>query len=106
MPAIEVTSQKAFKGLIQKGVTLVDFHADWCGPCKAQAPIIDELDQNFKGRANVAKLDIDSHKNIAVSYGIQSIPTVIIFKDGREVRRFVGLQASGTMDEELKKALS
>ena len=106
MAAIEITSQKAFKGLIQTGVTLVDFHAKWCAPCGAQAPVIDDLEQRYQGVADVAKLDIDNHKNIAVRYGIQSIPTVIIFKNGREVRRFIGLQAAGTIDEELKKALS
>ena len=105
MAVIEITSQKEFMDLIQAGVTLIDFHAQWCAPCWSQAPIIDELDKRYNGLAVVAKLDIDDNRSLAANYGIQSIPTVIIFKDGSELKRFIGLQASGAIETVLEKAL-
>lgn len=71
---------------------LVDFYADWCGPCKMMAPVIEELARELEGKAKVGKINIDENTNIAVKYDIMSIPTLIIFKDGKEVRRFVGLR--------------
>ncbi len=71
---------------------LVDFFAEWCGPCKMQAPIIDELEKEYKGKAKIYKLDVDKAQETASKYQVMSIPTIVIFKDGKEVERLMGLQ--------------
>ena len=81
---------------IGSGRALVDFWASWCGPCRMVAPIIEELGTEFEGRVTVAKVDVDSEGAIASRYGILSIPTVIMFDDGVEARRFVGVQPKDT----------
>jgi thioredoxin 1 len=73
-----------FDNAISKGVTLVDFYADWCGPCKMLNPIIHEISDEYKGRAVVAKVDVDKAQETAQKYDVTSIPTVILFVDGKE----------------------
>ena len=70
---------------------LVDFWAEWCGPCKMLGPVIDELAGEYEGKAKVGKIDIDNNRDAAVQYGIQSIPSIIIFKNGEIVNKFVGI---------------
>jgi thioredoxin 1 len=77
--------------LQSKVPVLVDFWAEWCMPCKMLSPTIDALADEFKGRAKIGKVDTDSNRETAVKYGISAIPTVIIFKDGQIVKKFVGL---------------
>jgi thioredoxin 1 len=72
---------------------LVDFWAEWCGPCRAVAPFIEELAGDFAGKAKVGKVDTDSNRDTALKFGISAIPTVMIFKDGQVVKRFVGVQS-------------
>jgi thioredoxin 1 len=72
---------------------LVDFWAEWCGPCLRLAPTIDKLAQDYAGRVKVGKVNTDSNHDVAMKYGISSIPTVIIFKDGQPVQRIVGLRS-------------
>ncbi len=81
-----------FTSTISNGVTLVDFYADWCGPCRMIAPILDELSAQFAGKAKIAKLDIESAQDTTTNYQVTSIPTVILFKNGKEVSRVVGLR--------------
>ena len=69
---------------------LVDFWAAWCGPCKMIAPVVEEIAQMFQGKLDVGKLNVDENGAIAAEYGVMSIPTLIIFKDGKEAERFVG----------------
>ncbi len=71
---------------------LVDFYADWCGPCKMMAPIIGELATELHGKGKVGKINIDENQELAIKYNVMSIPTLIIFKDGKEVKRFVGVR--------------
>ena len=86
-------------------VVLVDFWAGWCGPCRVLAPTIEELAKEYAGKALVAKLDVDENPEKAECFQVFSIPTLIIFKDGCEVERLVGLCAKGKIDELLKKHL-
>ena len=71
---------------------LVDFYADWCGPCNAMAPVIEELASELDGKAKVGKINVDENSDIAVEYNVMSIPTLIIFKNGKEEKRLVGLR--------------
>lgn len=71
---------------------LVDFYADWCGPCNAMAPVIEELATELDGKAKVGKINVDDNSDIAVEYNVMSIPTLIIFQNGKEEKRLVGLR--------------
>lgn len=88
-----------FDNEISKGTTLVDFYADWCGPCRMIAPIIEELSSEMSGKAKIAKLDIETSQETPGKLGITSIPTLIVFKDGQEASRVVGVKGK----EELKR---
>ena len=72
---------------------LVDFYADWCGPCNMMAPIIEELASDLQGKARVGKINVDENQNLAMEYNVMSIPTLIIFKEGKEVKRMVGVRS-------------
>lgn len=91
-----------FTESIASGTVLVDFWADWCGPCKMLAPIIEELAQDFDGSVMVGKLDTDESSKTAITYGITAIPTVILFKNGEEVTRFVGVHPKDDYAEALE----
>jgi len=86
-------TNKNFDSIICNGVTLVDFWADWCGPCKMQAPVIDELWEKYEGKVTVAKLNVDDEPSIAARFGVMSIPTLIVYREGEEVTRRVGVQS-------------
>lgn len=85
---------------------LVDFWAEWCMPCRMLTPTIEQLAEEYAGKVKVGKLDTDNNKDVSVKYGIQAIPTVILFKDGEVKRKFVGLQSKGdfaaALDELIK----
>ena len=93
----------SFDRTISDGVTLVDFWAPWCGPCRIQGPILDKVAQSVKDRAQIAKVNVDEVGILAGRFGVQSIPTLILFKDGNEVRRFVGVQSHETLIEVINK---
>ena len=85
------------------GAALVDFFADWCGPCKIVAPLIEKMAQDFKGKAGVYKINTDNAQALATSLGIRGIPTLIFFKDGKEVNRVVGVTSAENLAAELNK---
>ncbi len=82
---------------------LVDFWAEWCAPCRMMSPVIEELAQEFNGRINVLKLNVDDNQETAQQYGIRSIPTLILFRDGEEVERLVGFMAKAQIADRLGK---
>ncbi len=82
--------ESSFEHGVSKGLTLVDFWAAWCAPCRALAPTMDKLAEEYSDKLTVAKVDIDSNPAIPVKFGIRGIPTVIMFKDGKQVDMFVG----------------
>jgi thioredoxin 1 len=90
-----------FQKSIKKGITLVDFWAVWCGPCRRQAPIIEEIANEVGKKFKISKLDVDVNKTVASQYNVRNIPTLIIFKDGTEVKRMVGVQDKQTLLNEL-----
>jgi len=89
-----VLSDATFEQSVEKGkgVTLVDFWAEWCGPCKSIAPIVEQIASENDGKLTVGKLDVDANIDTPSKYGVRGIPTLILFKDGEPVERFVGFR--------------
>lgn len=85
-------TDSTFDATVSSGVTLVDFWAPWCPPCRMQGPIVEKLAESFDGKAVVAKVNVDEEAQSATKFGVSNIPTLVILKDGKEVKRFVGLQ--------------
>ena len=104
---IVVLSDQQFQAEVIDSPTpvLVDFSAEWCGPCKALAPIIEELADEYAGRVKVAKLDIDNNHQSASKYEIQSVPTMIVFQNGQPVKKFVGLTPKNRIAAALDEVL-
>lgn len=84
---------------------LVDFFATWCGPCRDQSPIINELAEDFKEKAVIGKIDVGKFQQIAAEYGVMSIPAIMIFKNGKVVENFIGLQSKETLENAVNKYL-
>ncbi|MCP4681688.1 MAG: thioredoxin [Desulfobacterales bacterium] len=84
---------------------LVDFWAEWCGPCKMVGPAVEELAREYKGKIKIAKMDVDVNRETPARFGIRNIPTLILFKGGEVAHIIVGTQSKSHIDEELKKLL-
>lgn len=93
------------KALASGQLLMVDFWADWCGPCKMLAPVIEGLGDEYEGKAIVGKINVDEEQELAIRYGVMSIPTVIFFKNGEEVDRKVGVLPAAQFTEALEKYL-
>lgn len=104
---VTVLTNENFEDTILKSdkPALVDFWAVWCGPCRMVAPHVEALASEFDGRAVVAKLDVDTARDVAVKYGIQSIPTLLYFKNGEVVDRIIGTADKGTLKSKLEALL-
>ena len=82
-------------------IQLVDFYADWCGPCIVMKPVIDEIEKELAGKIEVKKVNVDENQDEASKYGVMSIPTYLVLKDGKEVERFVGAQSKEVMKNKI-----
>ena len=102
---LQITAQD-FDSTIEEGVTLVDFWATWCGPCKMIAPIVEQIAVENAGKAKVGKLDVDANTEIAQRFRVMSIPTLVVFKDGEEISRMVGARPKAEMQKQIDAALA
>ena len=100
-----VVNDDNFKEEIKEGVVLVDFWAEWCGPCQMQIPILEELSKEMEGKAKICKLNVDEAPTTAGEFRVMSIPTIIIFKDGTPVETLVGVQQADVLETTLNKYL-
>ena len=96
-------NEKNFEDTIKSGVTLVDFWAEWCGPCQMMMPILEELTGTMGDKATVAKVNVDEAPSLAAQFRVMSIPTLIIFKDGQPVDQMVGVQQVDALKTALEK---
>jgi thioredoxin 1 len=105
--ALEVTDNTFDQEVLQSAQpVLVDFWAVWCGPCKAIAPIVEELAGEYEGKLKVMKLDVDDNPRTATSYGVQSIPTLLVFKDGKTAERIVGAVPKKVIVDKLQSVMA
>ena len=100
---IELTAENF--NIAKEGVALVDFWAPWCGPCRMLAPVIDELAEEFDGKAKICKVNTDEVQDLAVEYGVRSIPTLLFFKNGEIKEPLVGAQSKTAIAEKLNSLL-
>ena len=93
MSILKLTSENFQNEVVDaKGTVLVDFYADWCGPCKMMSPVIDNIADEYSDKVKVGKINIDENQNLAVEYNVMSIPTIMIFKNGKLQHTFVGVR--------------
>jgi len=103
---IELTDESFEAEVLKANLPVfVDFWATWCGPCQLATPVIEELAKEYQGKVKFAKLDIDQNQQTAVRYSVMSIPTVIIFKEGKEVQRQVGFLGKGKYKELIEEVI-
>lgn len=98
-----VFTDATFKTEATKGFVVVDFYADWCGPCKMMAPYFEEVAKMYEGKVTLGKLNVDDSPETPSGFGISGIPTTIFFKDGEEVARLVGFQSKDALENQLKE---
>ena len=103
--AVELTKD-SFDAKTTSGVTLVDFWAEWCGPCKIMNPTLDQIAKDYEGKANVAKVNVDHETDLAMRYEVSSIPTLLVIKDGEVAKRFVGVTSKTDLSAALDAALA
>ncbi len=102
-PKIKNLTEQNFNQQTKNGVILVDFWASWCAPCKMMAPILNELAEELKASNTVGKLNVEQYQAVAARFKVRSIPTMILFKDGKEVNRFVGIKSKEFLLKEMAR---
>ncbi len=104
--ALQISTDADFKNLVTNGVTLVDFWAEWCGPCQMMLPRLEELASKTEGTAVIAKHNVDNDPTTPSEFRIMSIPTMILFKDGQPVEKWVGTQDVATLEAAITKHIA
>lgn len=104
MSNVAELTEATFEDAVQSGISLIDFWAEWCGPCRMMGPILDDVAKAVGDTANVYKVNVDNAQSLAANLNISSIPALIIFKDGAEVKRFVGVTSKGDLISALEAA--
>lgn len=100
---LKETTDQTFENDTAKGVTLTDFWATWCGPCRMQSPVVEQLAEDYDGEVKFTKMDVDANPATAQSFGIMSIPTLLVKKDGEVVETLVGYHTKDQLDQVLKQ---
>jgi len=100
---IRVLTDQNFQNQIRSGLTLVDFWAEWCMPCKMMVPVLNEVAEEVKGNAGIGKINIEQHQSVAAKYNVRSIPTMILFKNGKEFKRYVGVKSKDFLVNQIKQ---
>ena len=102
MAVLNITEENFENEVLKSNVpAIIDFYADWCGPCKMMSPIVDEIAEELKEKVKVGKINSDDNMNLAEKYGIMSIPTILVIKDGKVVKTFVGVTDKTTIINEI-----
>lgn len=101
--AISQATDQNFSEATSEGLVIADFWADWCGPCKMVAPVLEEIDSEMSDQVKIVKLDVDANQETAGNFGVMSIPTLIFFKDGEVVDKVVGYQPKESLVEVINK---
>lgn len=97
MTVQDISSFKHYESLVHHGIVLVECYVSWCSPCRTQAVILQDVAEELNGKARVARLNLDRHRSAADALRIRSVPTLVVFINGAEVRRFIGLQSRETL---------
>ena len=87
---MKIINESEFVSEINEGVVVVDFFASWCGPCRMMGAVLEEVDKELNGKAKIIKVDVDQSQNLARQFGVMSIPTIVVFKDGKQVHKQIG----------------
>jgi thioredoxin 1 len=107
MKPVEVTDANFKKEVLESPIpVLVDFWAEWCGPCKMIAPVVEQLASDFQGKLKVGKVDVDSNQQTSMQFGIRSIPTLLVFKNGKVVDQIVGALPKAALTDKISKHLN
>jgi len=101
---VELTKEN-FDATVAEGVTMVDFWAPWCGPCRMIAPVVEELAEDFEGKATIGKVNTDEQQELAVQYGIRSIPAILFFKNSEVVDQMIGAASKDAFADKINKLL-
>jgi len=100
---VEEISEKQFSEFVSNSLSVIDFYADWCLPCLILTPVVEELAEKFKGKIAFAKVNIDENSNLASRFKVMSIPTILIFKEGKEIERITGALPPEVIEERIGK---
>ena len=106
--SVKIVTDDNFKEEVidDKGVVLVDFHASWCNPCKVLSPIVDELGDEFVGKAKICKADVEANITVVGDLEISGVPSILIFKEGKMVNRFSDLRSKEDLQKDIEKAIN
>lgn len=103
MSSVKILNADSFDSQVNSGVTVIDFWAPWCGPCKMLAPVIEQISDEYSGRLQICKVNVDDNQELAARYGIMSIPSVLVFKNGEVVDKMVGSRPKSQIKEMIDK---